>query len=165
MKKPAALVLIASLAAGCGQSSGAGRPLDVAAAIVTAPIIAPIMFFAARRNDGGALHERVERARQNQSPPPLIDPRPAARSAATLKLALDRGAENESAYWENAHDATGHVAGGVTVLADGQADDGRYCREVLVETTVEGLPTDWRVRAFCREDDRWQEVEAVLLPR
>ena len=44
------------------------------------------------------------------------------------------------------------------MLAGGQADDGRYCFEALVETTVESLPTDWRVRSFCREDDRWQEV-------
>ena len=51
------------------------------------------------------------------------------------------------------------------MLADGQADDGRYCLEVLVETTVESLPTDWRVRSFCRDGDRWQEVVAVLLPQ
>ena len=51
------------------------------------------------------------------------------------------------------------------MLAGGQADDGRYCFEALVETTVESLPTDWRVRSFCREDDRWQEVVAVRLPQ
>ena len=134
-------------------------------AIVTAPVTAPIMFFEARRNDDRVLRDRIENARRNRSPPPPIDARSMERAAAALELALDRGPVNESAYWQNERDESGHVAGGVTVLTDGQADDGRYCREVLVETTVEGLPTDWRVRTFCREDDRWQEVEAVRLLR
>ena len=165
MKKISMLALMASLAAGCGQGRGAGSPLGVATAIITAPIMAPIMFFEARRNDDWVLSERVESARRNRSPPPLIDARSAERAAAAIGLALDRGALNESAYWQNEHDANGHVIGGVTVLAGGQADDGRYCFEALVETTVESLPTDWRVRSFCREDDRWQEVVAVRLPQ
>ena len=159
------LALMASLAAGCGPDGGTGSPVDVAVAIITAPITAPIMFFEARRNDDRVLRERVESARRNLLPPPPIGARSAERAAAILKLALDRGAVGESAYWENEHDENGHVAGGVTVLTDGLADDGRYCLEVLVETTVESMPTDWRVRAYCRKGDRWQEVVGVQLLR
>ena len=79
-----------------GQGGGAGSPLGVAAAIITAPIMAPIMFFEARRNDDRVLSERVEGARRNQSPPPLIDARSAERAAAVLGLVLDRGAVNET---------------------------------------------------------------------
>ena len=70
MKKTAMFVLATALVAGCGGKSGPGGPLGVAGAILTAPITAPIMFFEARRNDDRVLHERVEAARRNHSPPP-----------------------------------------------------------------------------------------------
>ena len=50
--------------------------------------------------------------------------------------------------------------GGATVLAKGRTGDGQPCREVLIETTVEGLPTDWRTRMLCRTGGRWREVAA-----
>ena len=55
MKQSGLLVLIASLVAGCGTVG----------AIVTAPIMAPIMFFSARMND---RDDFLDRARQNDRP-------------------------------------------------------------------------------------------------
>ena len=118
------------------------------------------MFLGARRNDDRVLHERVEAARRNHSPPPQIDARSRERAAGALQTALARGAVNEAVRWQNRHDASGHVVGGATVLAKGRTGDGHPCREVLIETTVEGLPTDWRTRMLCRTGGRWTEVAA-----
>ena len=161
MKKTAMLAFTMALATGCGERSGPGGPLGVAGAILTAPITAPIMFFEARRNDGRVLRDRIEAARRNQSPPPRMDPRSRERAAAALEAALARGAVNEAVYWQNRHDASGHVVGAATVLAKGRTSRGKPCREVLIETTVEGLPTDWRTRTLCRTGGRWREVAAA----
>ena len=158
MKKIAMFMLATALVAGCGGKNGTGGPLGVAGAILTAPITAPIMFLGARRNDDRVLHDRVEAARRNHSPPPRIDARSRERAEGTLQTALARGAVNKAIYWQNRHDASGHVVGAATVLAKGRTGDGQPCREVLVETTVEGLPTDWRTRTLCRTGARWTEI-------
>ena len=161
MKTTAMFVLATALVAGCGGKSGPGGPLGVAGAILTAPITAPIMFFGARRDDDRVLRDRIEAARRNHSPPPRIDARSTEQASGALQTALARGAVNEAVYWQNRHDASGHVVGAATVLAKGRTSDGQPCREVLIETTVEGLPTDWRTRTLCRTGGRWREVAAV----
>ena len=158
MKKTAMFALATALVAGCGGKSGPGSPLGVAGAILTAPITAPIMFFEARRNDDRVLRDRIEAARRNHSPPPRIDARSRERAAAALQTALARGALNEAVYWQNRLDASGHVVGAATVLAKGRTSDDQPCREVLIETTVEGLPTDWRTRTLCRTGGQWRDV-------
>ena len=52
------------------------------------------------------------------------------------------------------------IAGGVTVLVVGRKEDGRACREVLVETAMERRPTDRRVRTYGRDDTRRGMVES-----
>ena len=75
---------------------------------------------------------------------------------ATLEQALDRGRIEEGIYWQNDEDASGYAAGGATVLATGRTDDGRPCREVLMETAMEGRPTDQRVRTYCWDGAGWR---------
>ena len=151
MRRTALLVLAASLVQGCAPDG----PLGMVGAIVTAPITAPIMFFSARMND---REDFLERARQNQRPMPPIDTRSRSQSRSTLEQALERGTIGEGIYWQNNQDASGYAAGGVTVLATGRTDDGRICREVLIETAIERRPTDQRVRTYCRDGTEWSAV-------
>ena len=151
MKQSGLLVLVASLVAGCATDG----PLGTVAAIVTAPITAPVMFFSARMND---REDFLERARRNDRPLPSIDTRSSGQAKATLEQALERGAIDQGLYWQNDEDASGYAAGGVTVLASGRTDDGRSCREVLIETAMESRPTDQRVRTYCRGDNGWTAV-------
>ncbi len=151
------ILLLTALVAGCANKNGAGGALGVAGAIVTAPIMAPIMFIEARRNDRASF---LERAKDNRRPLPPIDAKSGRLAARTLQQSLDQGALDKGVYWENQDDASGYAGGGVTVLATGRTEDGRECREVLIETGMKDRPTDQRVRTFCREGDRWQAVDA-----
>ena len=151
MRKTALLMLAATLSQGCAPNG----PLGAVGAIVTAPITAPIMFFSARMNDREAF---LERARQNQRPLPPMDARSEAQARATLEQALERGAIDESLYWQNKEDTNGEAAGGVTVLAAGRTDDGRICREVQIVTTMHPRWTDQRVQTYCRDETGWSVV-------
>ena len=152
-----AILLLTAFVAGCANENGTGGVLGVAGAIVTAPIMAPIMFIEARRNDRESF---LEERRRNYRPLPPIDAKSGRLSAATLQQALDEGAIDKGVYWDNHDDASGYAAGGVTVIATGRTQDGRQCREVLIETAMKRRPTDQRVRTFCRQGDRWGEVTA-----
>ena len=154
MKRIVLLALVASLTLGCAPDG----PLGTVGAIVTAPITAPIMFFSARMND---REDFLERARQNRRPLPPIDASSWAQAQATLEQALDRGRIDQGIYWQNNGDASGYAAGGVTVLATGRTNDGRPCREVLMETAMERRPTDQRVRTYCRNGDGWRSVATI----
>ena len=154
MKKTALLMLTASLIQGCAPDG----PLGTLGAIVTAPITAPVIFFSARMND---REDSLERARQNQRPLPPIDARSRAQARATLEQALESGTIDQGIYWQNNEDASGYAAGGVTVLATGQTDDSRVCREVHIETAMERRPTDHRVRTYCRDGAGWTAVAAA----
>lgn len=145
MKQSGLLVLIASLVAGC----------STVGAIVTAPIMAPIMFFSARMND---RDDFLDRARQNDRPLPPIDARSRGYAQTTLEQALELATIDRGLYWQNDEDASGRAAGGVTVLESGHTDNGRTCREVLIETVMARRPTDQRVRTYCRDDNGWTAV-------
>ncbi len=80
---------------------------------------------------------------------------------ATLERTLERGRIEEGLYWQNDDDASEYAADGVTVLATGRTDDGRECREVLIETAMEPRPADQRVRTYCRDGARWGMVEST----
>ena len=151
MTRTALLVLAGSLIAGCAPDG----PLGTVGAIVTAPITAPVMFVSARMND---REDHLERARRNDRPLPPIDVQSREMARATLDQALQRGTIDEGLYWQNDEDASGYAAGGVTVLATGRTDDGRSCREVLIETAMERHPTDQRVRTYCRAGTGWDIV-------
>ena len=153
MKQTGLLVLAASLLQGCAPDG----PLGIVGAIVTAPITAPVMFFSARMNDREAF---LERARRNQRPLPSIGLRSRAQARATLEQALEQGAIDQGLYWKNDRgwDSIGYAAGGVTVLTTGKTDDGRICREVLIETAMGRRPTDQRVRTYCRDGAGWRAV-------
>lgn len=79
----------------------------------------------------------------------------------TVERALEQGRIDEGLYWQNDEDASGYAAGGVTVIATGRADDGRVCREVLIEIAMERRPTDQRVRTYCWDGARWAMVEST----
>ena len=72
-----------------------------------------------------------------------------------------RGTIDRGLYWQDDDDASGYAAGGVTVLATRRTDDGRMCREVLIETAMERRPTDQRVRKYCRDGAGWTAVAAA----
>lgn len=155
VKSSVTILLLTALVAGCANENGTEGVLGVAAAIITAPIIAPIMFVEARRNDGESF---LEERRRNHRPLPLIDAKSGRLAAASLESALERGVIDKGVYWDNHDDVSGYAAGGVTVLATGRTQDGGQCREVLIETAMKGRPTDQRVRTFCRQGERWSEV-------
>ena len=146
----AILAFAGALVSGCGPESPS--PLDVVGAVVTAPITAPVMFLSARWNDREAF---LERARQNDRPLPPIDARSREEARATLVHALEQGILDQGFYWQNDDDVSGYASGGATVIANGRTEDGRVCREVLIETVKAGIPTDQRVRTYCRDGDRW----------
>ena len=75
---------------------------------------------------------------------------------ATLEQALERGTVDQGVYWQNNGDESGYAAVGVTVLATGETDDERPCREVLIETAMERRPTDQRIRTFCHDGASWR---------
>ena len=85
------------------------------------------MFIEARRNDRASF---LKRAKDNRRSLPPIDAKSARPAATTLQQALDQGALDKGAYWENHDDASGYAAGDVTVLATGRTENGRQCREV-----------------------------------
>ena len=149
MTRIALLVLAGSLIAGCAPVG----PLGTVGAIVTAPITAPVMFVSARVND---REDHIERARRNERPLPPIDEESREMARTTLEQALEQGTIDEGLYWQNDNDASGYAAGGITVLADGETDDGRHCREVFIETAMDGRPTDQRVRTYCRDGPKWR---------
>lgn len=133
-------------------------PLGTVGAIVTAPITAPVMVVSARMND---REDHLERARRNDRPLPPIDAHSRQMVRATLERTLERGRIEEGLYWQNDDDASEYAADGVTVLATGRTDDGRECREVLIETAMEPRPADQRVRTYCRDGARWGMVEST----
>ena len=149
MTRIALLVLAASFAAGCAPDG----PLGTVGAIVTAPIAAPVMFVSARMND---REDHLERARRNDGPMPPIDVQSRELARATLEQALEQRRIDEGLYWQNDEDASGYAAGDVTVLATGRTDDGRPCREILIETAMARRPTDQRVRTYCRDGRVWR---------
>ncbi len=144
------LALVGTLVAGCGPQSPS--PLDVVGAVVTAPITAPLMFLSARINDRESF---LERARRNDRPLPPIDARSQEEAGAMLGQALAQGVIDQGFYWQNDDDVSGYAAGGATVIANGRTEDGKVCREVLIETVMEGIPSDQRVRTYCRDGDHW----------
>ena len=148
MRRTALLVLTASLMQGCAPDG----PLGTVGAIVTAPITATVMFVSARMNH---REDFLASARQNHRPLPPIDARSRAMARMTLNTPLEREIIDQSLYWQNDGDASGYAAGGVTVLATDRTDDGRACREVLIETALDRRPTDQRVRTHCRNGERW----------
>ena len=143
------LLLAAGFVSGCAPDG----PLGTVGAIVTAPITAPVMFLSARMND---REDHLERARRNDRPLPPVDAKSRAMARATLEQALERGTIDQGLHWQNDEDASGHAAGGVTLLATGWTGDDRACREVLIETAMERRPTDQRVRTYCREGAGWR---------
>ena len=147
------IILVTVILSACG--GGGGGPLDPVAAIVTAPITMPIMIFEARRND---REKFLEQARDNLRPLPALDQESRKMADATLKLALNRGEIDKGHYWENNQDRNGRRAGGVTVLSTDHLVTETVCREVLIETVIEGQPTDQRVRTWCRYGtEPWRE--------
>ena len=149
------LAFTVSLLAGCSPEG----PLGVVGAIVTAPITAPVMFVSARMHD---REDFLQDARRNVRPLPAVDARSQVQARTTLEQALEQGEVGQGLYWQNDDDASGYAAGGVTVLATGQTDDGRRCREVLIETVTERRPTDQRVRTYCRYGAGW--IDEAIAP-
>ena len=152
MKKTGLVILLrTALLAGCTNEKGAGGVLDVAGAIVTAPI----MFIEAQRNDRASF---LKRGKDNHWPLPPIDAKLRRLAATTLDQALNQRALDKTVYWGTHADASGYAAGGGTVLATGRTQEGRPCREVLIETAIKERLTDQRGRTFCRERGRRGEV-------
>ena len=149
MKSLAPLALAATIIQGCGATG----PLETAAAIVTAPIIAPIMIFEARRNDEGAW---LEKARRNDRVWPPLDETSRAIAQAALKQALEDGTIGRTVGWQNTDEHTRPTGGTLTVLATWNSPDAKECHELLIERHLTRKTTDQRVRTYCRENEGWR---------
>ena len=149
MKALAPLALAATIIHGCGTA----EPLETVAAIVTAPIIAPIMIFEARRNDRESF---LEKARRNDRVLPPLDETSQAIAQAALKPVLENGTVGRTVGWENRAERSGATGGGVTVLATWTSDDTKQCRELLIERHIGRKATGQRVRTYCRENEGWR---------
>ena len=72
-----------------------------------------------------------------------------------LAYALLQGRPRVGVYWENPANRGGRAAGAATIIGDTTDEDGRQCREVLMETEREGEPADERLLTFCRSESGW----------
>ena len=147
------LALAAMIIEGCGSA----RPLDTAAAIVTAPIIAPIMIFEARRNDPQAA---LERLRRNDGPLPVLDETSQHRARTALRQVLEEGTLERRIGWENANDRNGPTGEELMVVATRTAHDGAACHDVLIERLGPHGTSHQRVRTYCQAKEEWLALPA-----
>ena len=153
VKKLAPVLALATLGAGCAKTdSPATSPLDLLGPLVNAPISAPLAALGIRLDDGTAsapeLHANPRALEGLDLPSQVLAQR-------NLAYALEEGRPHAGVYWENPANRGARAAGAATVMQETTQEDGRRCREMLVETELEGEPSDKRLLTYCRSEAGW----------
>ena len=155
VNKLAPVLALATLVAGCAKTDfPSTSPFDLLGPLVNAPISAP---FSPR---WAYVSTMARRARRSCTPTH-------GRSRAwtcrhrysrrrNLAYALEEGRPHAGVYWENpANQRALAPQGAATVVQETTQEDGRRCREMLVETELEGEQSDKRLLTYCRSEAGW----------
>ena len=163
MRRHPLLATLAALAAGCAPTSDMITPLDIIGELINAPFAGPIAAvetfeipFDLQRDEDEASTQELHR---NPQALEGLDQHSQALVYRNLRYALEHGRLEIGVYWENPANRGGRAGGAATVVRESENDRGRTCREVLVETEMEGEQTDTRLSTFCRGEAGWQIVE------
>ena len=157
VNKVAPVLALATLVAGCAKTDfPTTSPFDLLGPLVNAPISAPFEALGVRLDDGTASAPEVHanpRALEGLDLPSQV------LAQRNLAYALEEGRARAGVYWENPANRGARAAGTATVMQETTHEDGRRCREVLVETELEGEPSDKRLLTYCRSEAGWLIVD------
>ena len=156
-KKLSAGLALATLVAGCATKDfPTDSPFDLLGPLVNAPIHAPFSAWGLRPDDGVTTEPELHanpRALEGLDLPSQV------LSQRNLAYALKEGRLHVGVYWENPANRGARAAGAATVMQETTHEDGRRCREVLVETEMEGEQSDKRLLTYCRGEVGWLIVD------
>ena len=152
-KKLVSVLALAALVAGCATKNvPTASPFDLLGPLVNAPISATFSALGIRFDDGVTtepeLHHNPRALEGLDLPSQVLAQR-------NLAYALEQGRLHVGVYWENPANRGARAAGAATVVRDTTHEDGRRCREVLIETEMEGEPADKRLLTYCRSEAGW----------
>ncbi len=156
-RKLAPVVAAALLLAGCEvRNPSAADPLDLLGTLVNTPIGAHFAALGIPLGDGATTEPEL-----HASPRALdgLDLPSQALARRNLDYALEEGRAQVGVYWENTANRGGRAAGAATVMRETTDEDGRRCREVLIETEMESEATDKRLLTYCRGEAGWQGLD------
>lgn len=153
VRNPAAVLVLTALVAGCATKNlPTTSPFDLLGPLVNAPIMAAFSAFGISPDDGMTtlpeLH-RNPRALEGLDLPSQVF------AQRNLAYALEQGRLRVGVYWENPANHGGRAAGAAIIIQDMTHEDGRRCRDVLIETEMEGEPTDKRLLTYCPSEAGW----------
>ena len=151
--KLAPTLVLATLLAGCAATDfPTSSPFDLLGPLVNAPISAPFSALGIRPDDGTfALPELHDNPRALEG----LDLPSQVLAQRNLAYALEQGRRHISVFWENPANDGGRAAGAATVIQDSTHEDGRRCREMLIETEMENEAADRRLLTYCRSEAGW----------
>ena len=151
-KRLISLLALPMLVAGCAKEGPNASPLDILGPLVNAPIAAPFSALGVRPNDGETtlpeLHDNPRALEGLDLPSQVLAQR-------NLAYALEQGRLHVSVYWENPANQGAGAAGAATVMQESTHEDGRRCREMLIETELKGEQSDKRLLTYCRSEAGW----------
>lgn len=153
VNKLAPVLALATLVAGCAKTDfPSTSPFDLLGPLVNAPISAPFSALGVRLDDGTAtppeLHDNPRALEGLDLPSQVLAQR-------NLAYALEQGRLHVGVYWENPANQRARAAGAATVMQKSTHEDGRRCREMLIETELEGERSDKRLLTYCRSEAGW----------
>ena len=149
------VVALTVLVSGCTQMTENATPIDFLGVLANAPIVAPILALGADEQDIGTS------APELQSNPRALEGQDAHSQQLALRnlaYVLEQGRPRARVYWENPANNGGRAGGVATLARETKDDKGRSCREVVIETELEGEPTDKRMVTFCRSETGWRRI-------
>lgn len=153
VNKLAPVLALATLVSGCAKTDfPTTSPFDLLGPLVNAPIGAPFSTSGVRLDDGMAtppeLHDNPRALEGLDLPSQVLAQR-------NLAYALEQGRLHVSVYWENPANQGARAAGAATIMQESTHEDGRRCREMLIETELEGEQSDKRLLTYCRSEAGW----------
>ena len=156
-KKLASVVALTMLLAGCeAKNVPTASPFDLLGPLLNAPISAPLAALGIRLDEGATsvpdLHANPRALEGLDLPSRILTQR-------NLAYALEEGRLRVGVYWENPANRGGRAAGVATVMQEMTHEDGRRCREVLIETEMESEATDKRLLTYCHSEAGWLIVD------
>ena len=151
-----ALTALPALTAGCAQNGMSANPFGVLDGLVNASLSASMRVLGVQPDEGATAGPEL-----HLNPQALEGLDAQSRRVAERNLAytLEQGRPDVPVYWENPANRGGPTRGAATLIRESKDDEGRRCREVLVETAMEPGPADRRLLTFCRTRTGWRLVD------